>query len=148
MFIQAELDNSGKGLNYGIDFTFERFLKNGLYIMLTASVYESTYKGGDGIERNTRLNQNYILNLLGGKEWRLKKNNFFSINGKVALAGGTRYTPPDQEASQAVKAVVYDLNKLYEEQWNTNYYLDIGLNYTNSHEIYICCVCDKINIVQ
>ena len=97
--------------------------------MLTASVYESNFKGGDGVERNTRLNQNYILNLLAGKEWQVRKNNFFSVNGKFTVAGGTRYTPPNQEASQVAQAVVYDNDKLYDGQWNTNYYLDISLNY-------------------
>jgi len=129
MFFQAILDNSGTGFNYGLDITFERFMKNGLYYMLTASVYESKFKGGDGIERNTRLNQNYVLNLLGGKEWRLRANNFLSVNTKFTVTGGTRYTPPDQEASQAMSAVVYDMNKLYDGQWNTNFYFDLSLNY-------------------
>ena len=129
MFFQAQLDNSGTGINYGLDLTFERFMKRGYYYMVTASVYESKFKGGDGIERNTRLNQNYVLNLLGGKEWKIKENNFFSVNGKFTVVGGTRYTPPDQEDSRAVSAVVYQMDKLYDGQWNTNYYLDISLNY-------------------
>lgn len=107
MFFQAKLDNSGTGINYGIDLAFERFMKKGYYYMVTALVYESKFKGGDGIERNTRLNQNYVINILGGKEWQVRENNFFSINGKFTVVGGTRYTPPDQEASKAVSAVVY-----------------------------------------
>ena len=129
MFIQSKLDNSGTGINYGIDLTFERFMKNGLYYMFTASVYESRYTGGDGIERNTRLNQNFAFNLLGGKEWKVKENNYLSLNGKVAVVGGLRYTPPDQEASRAVDGVVYDMDRLYENRWNTNLYLDLSVNY-------------------
>ena len=85
--------------------------------------------GGDGIERNTWIYQNYVLNLLGGKEWKIRESNFLSVNGKFTILGGTRYTPPDQEASRAVSAVVYQMDKLYDGQWNTNYYLDISLNY-------------------
>jgi hypothetical protein len=129
MYIQEKLTNTGTGINYGIDLTFERFMKNGLYYMVTASIYASRYKGGDGIERNTRLNQNYALNLLGGKEWKVKENNFFSVNGKFTVLGGIRYTPPDQEASQAATAVVYDMSRLYENRWNTNFLVDISLNY-------------------
>jgi hypothetical protein len=129
MFFNASLDNSGTGTNYGIDLTFEQFMKQGLYYMVTASVYESSYKGGDGIERNTRLNQNFAFNLLGGKEWKVKENNFLSLNGKISVVGGIRYTPPDQEASQAVSAVVYDMDRLYENRWNTNFFLDISVNY-------------------
>jgi len=129
MYFNSALDNSGTGINYGIDFTFERFMNKGYYYMATASIYESKYKGGDGIERNTRLNQNYVLNLLGGKEWKIGQSNFISVNGKFTVLGGTPYTPPDQEASQAASAVVYDMNLLYAEKWNTNYYLDLSINY-------------------
>jgi hypothetical protein len=129
MFFNATLDNSGTGINYGIDFTFERFMNRGYYYMATASIYESKYKGGDGIERNTRLNQNYVLNLLGGKEWKVRENNFLSVNGKFTLLGGTPYTPPDQEASKEVSGVVYDMNQLYAEKWKTNFYLDLSINY-------------------
>jgi hypothetical protein len=129
MFFNALLDNSGTGINYGIDFTFERFMNRGYYYMATASIYESKYKGGDGVERNTRLNQNYVLNLLGGKEWKIRENNFLSVNGKFTVLGGMPYTPPDQEASKAVSGVVYDMNQLYAKKWHTNYYLDISINY-------------------
>ena len=129
MFFQDRLDNTGTGMNYGVDFTFERFMKNSYYYMVTASIYESKFKGGDGIERDTRLNQNYVLNILGGKEWQVGKSNFLSVNGKFTTVGGTRYTPPDQETSKAVSAVVYQMDKLYEGQWNANYYFDLSVNY-------------------
>jgi hypothetical protein len=129
MYFNSALDNSGTGINYGIDFTFERFMNKGYYYMATTSIYESRYRGGDGIERNTRLNQNYVLNLLGGKEWKIGESNFISVNGKFTVLGGTPYTPPDQEASQAANSVVYDMNLLYTEKWNTNYYLDISINF-------------------
>lgn len=37
--------------------------------MITASVYDSKYKGGDGVERNTKYNQNFVLNILAGKKF-------------------------------------------------------------------------------
>lgn len=129
MFFEAVLDNTGTGINYGLDITFERFMNKGYYYMVTASVYESKYKGGDRIERNTRLNQNYVLNLLGGKEWKVGKSNFLSANGKFTVLGGTPFTPPDQEASEAVSGVVYNMDQLYAEKWTTNFYLDISINY-------------------
>jgi hypothetical protein len=49
----------------------ERFLDKGFYYLVTASVYDSRYKGGDDIERNTIFNGNYVANVLGGKEWVL-----------------------------------------------------------------------------
>ena len=63
------LENSGKGRNIGIDITFEKFLTKQYYTLITVSLFDSKYTGGDGIERNTQFNSNYVINLLGGKEW-------------------------------------------------------------------------------
>ena len=63
------LVNSGKGRNIGIDITFEKFLTRQYYYLGTVSLFTSEYKGGDGIERDTRFNSGYVINLLGGKEW-------------------------------------------------------------------------------
>ena len=41
MFFNNILDNSGTGTNFGVDLTFERFMNNGYYYMVSASVYES-----------------------------------------------------------------------------------------------------------
>ena len=84
-FINDSLVNKGKGTNIGVDITLERYLNNGFYYLLTASVFDSKYKGGDGKEYNTRYNKNFVINLLAGKEWRTgrKNNNIFGLNGKV-----------------------------------------------------------------
>ncbi len=54
-------------------------LKNSLhrqfYYLMTVSLFDSKYKGGDGIWRNSRFNTNYVINLLGGKEWTVRKKN-------------------------------------------------------------------------
>jgi hypothetical protein len=129
-FFTNALDNSGTGSNIGIDFTLEQFITNGLYYMITASVYESKFKGGDGIERNTRYNQNYVFNILAGKEWQSKLNHTFGINGKFTLLGGKRQSPIDMEKSLENQFVVYDDSRLYEIQLPTSFYIDLGLNYT------------------
>ncbi|MCD4791057.1 MAG: TonB-dependent receptor, partial [Bacteroidales bacterium] len=115
-FFTEQLINDGTGRNIGVDVTLERFLKNGFYYMFTASVYNSKYKGGDGIERNTRYNQNFVFNLLGGKEWRVRENNIFSLNGKFTVLGGRRYAPVDNKKSIAEQFVIYDDSRIYEEQ--------------------------------
>ena len=43
------LVNEGTGMNYGIDITFERFLHNNFYFMVTGSIFKSNYVGGDGV---------------------------------------------------------------------------------------------------
>jgi hypothetical protein len=85
------LVNAGKGRNYGLEVTLEKFLDKGYYALLTGSLYESKYSGFDGIERNTAFNGNFILNTLAGKEFKIGKHNFLSLDFKVTYAGSLRY---------------------------------------------------------
>lgn len=117
-FLRGSFVNEGEGQNVGLDITLEHFLKNGFYGLLTASVFDSRYKGGDNVWRNTRFNQNYVLNLLAGKEWTLgqEDQNLFGLNVKLTYQGGRRHTPIDQEASQEVQDAVYYENRAFELQ--------------------------------
>jgi hypothetical protein len=65
-FFNDKLQNSGNGKNYGMDITFEKYLSQGYYYMLTASLFNSKYKGGDNVWRDTRYNRNYAFNFLIG----------------------------------------------------------------------------------
>ncbi|OFY68131.1 MAG: hypothetical protein A2V64_07820 [Bacteroidetes bacterium RBG_13_43_22] len=91
------LVNKGTGKNYGIELTLEKFLDKGFYALFTGSLYESKYRGFDGIERNSAFNGNFILNTLAGKEFRLGKHNYLSLDLKVTYAGSLRYVPYDIE---------------------------------------------------
>ncbi len=130
MYFSSQLNNKGTGTNMGVDITLERFMKQGYYYMLTTSLFESKYIGGDDIERNTKYNQNFVFNLLGGKEWQTRRDNTFSLNGKFTILGGRRYAPVDLEKSNNSRFVVYDNTRIFEEQSPTNYYVDISMNYT------------------
>jgi hypothetical protein len=83
LFFDDILVSKGRGHNYGIDFTFEKYLSDGYYYMLSGSVFNSKYTANDNIERNTRFNKNYVFNILAGKEWRIGKNNIFSANNNI-----------------------------------------------------------------
>ena len=87
-FVEKALVNKGRGRNFGVDFTWERALNKGLYYMITASLFDSRYCGGDGIWHNTRFNRKYVLNGLIGKEWMLGRNkqNILSVNLKLTPA--------------------------------------------------------------
>jgi hypothetical protein len=117
-WLMIPLVNDGKGKNYGIDFTLERYLHEGYYYLLTASLFESRYKGGDGVWRNTRLNRNYIVNALGGKEWKMgrQKQNMLSISLRFTLQGGEHYIPVDETTSIAKNTLVQDNSRAYETQ--------------------------------
>jgi hypothetical protein len=132
------LVNKGTGRNIGVDITFERFLDKGFYYLITASVFDSKFKGGDGVERNTKFNRNFVGNVLGGKEWTVGKNNnnIFGLNGRLYLIGGDRVSPIDYIASIADKDVVYDQNRLYEDRGPFTYRLDLSVTYRHNHPRY------------
>ena len=117
-FISELLVNTGEGINYGMDITFERYMSQGFYYLVTASVFDARYRTSDGVWYNTRYNRNYVLNLLAGKEWMLGRNrqNLFGINGRETFQGGDRYTPIDEMASTAREEAVYDEQNPYSRQ--------------------------------
>ena len=129
-FFSDQLINKGTGKNVGIDFTIERFMSKGYYYLVTASVYKSKYTGGDGIERNTRYNQNFVFNVLTGKEWQTKRNHTLGINSKFTVLGGKRQSPVNYAKSEQLKYVVYDDSQIFEVQLPTSYYVDLSINYT------------------
>ncbi|RLD24791.1 MAG: hypothetical protein DRI70_07890, partial [Bacteroidetes bacterium] len=109
----------------------ERFLFDGFYYLVTASLFNSTYKGGDKIERNTRFNSNYVFNVLFGKEWVLgaTKNRILGINGRLNVLGGQRMTPVDEELSYRYGEIVYDHSRTFEDQFPMVYHLNASINY-------------------
>lgn len=120
--------NKGSGKNYGIDVTLEKFYDNNFYYLLTFSLYNSTYKGYDGVSRNTKFNGNYALNTLAGYSWQIGKNNSLSANAKVAYMGGRRYTPAIVSGSTVAERE-YDHSKAYENRLPDYFKIDLNLNF-------------------
>lgn len=103
------LKNNGTGSNTGLELTLEKSFSKGYYFMITGSVFDSRYKGSDGIKRNTAFNSHYVLHLLAGKEFKIgRKNNTLSVNLKVSAIGGRYASPIDIAASQKENNTVYD----------------------------------------
>lgn len=128
-YFNDSLVNRGKGWNYGIDLTLERFLYKNFYYLITASVFESKYEGGDGIIRNTRYNRNYVFNILGGKEWKVRQNNIFSFNIRYTFMGGDRLIPVNTAETYAEQKIVYDYSRAFEEQKPVANLLSFTLKY-------------------
>lgn len=142
-YVDKALVNKGKGRNYGVDITLERYLNKGWYYMLTGSLFNSRYKGGDGVWHSTRYNRKYIFNTLGGKEWMIgsKKQNVLSANLKLTLQGGDRYSPIDLDATIAHpdNEVQYNESRAYSKQFDpmfiASYTISYKINRKNvSHE--------------
>jgi outer membrane receptor protein involved in Fe transport len=100
-YVVESMENGGKGKNYGVEISLERYLKDNFYLTLSNSFYQSKYTAKDGVERNTRFNGNYLVTLITGKEFiSERKSKTFGINLKTIYAGGLRTTPIDFDASQ------------------------------------------------
>ena len=130
------LVNKGTGNNYGIELTMERFFNKGFYYLATASMYNSQYKGSDGMERNTAFNNKYAVNLLFGKEWQIKKqsDNVFALNVKFTSAGGKFTSPVDVAASANSTFTKYDETKAYSIKQPDYFRCDIKLSYRKNHK--------------
>ncbi len=143
------LVNKGTGTNYGIEFTLEKFFSKGYYYLLTASLFESKYKGSDNIERNTAFNGNYVANFLAGKEFKIKQRHTFAIDIKCTTAGGKRYVPVNLQQSQLQGREVLITSEAYKGQFSDYFRIDIKPSYRiNKKKVTLEWNCDFQNITQ
>jgi len=135
-YLDRQLVNGGKGRNYGVDLTLERYLNHGYYGMFTGSVFRSEYSGGDHIWRNTRNDRRFIFNALGGKEWKCGKENrnVFSANIRLSYQGGDRYTPIDEAASLEKKDIIYDESQAFSKQYLPALTSDFSISYKRNRK--------------
>ena len=124
---EDSLVNKGTGYNYGVELTMEKFLSKGYYFLFTTSLFDSKYKGGDMITRNTAFNGNYVLNLLAGYERKIGKKTYLTIDIKGVLAGGRRYVPIDVDASLEEGEEVRDWSRAYEGKYDDYFRTDLRL---------------------
>lgn len=127
--LMDSLQNKGTGKNLGVEFTLERFFNDGYYYLLSTSLFDSKYKGSDGIERNTAFNNTYVANGLLGKEVVIQKNHILSADIKFTWAGGKRYSPVDINASRIAGEVKYDDSQAYSKQFDPYFRIDIKIGY-------------------
>lgn len=151
------LTNAGTGRNYGVDLGLERFSRAGLYYMLNASLFNSTYTDISGQRFNTAYNSGavlrwtngadtlsygvgYKMNLLMGKEFRVGKkkggNDMLGLNGALSIVGGQPYTRLDIEASRLARETRYDESTPYSLRNQPLFVFDFTLNWTRNHPRY------------
>jgi len=128
------LVNGGSGTNKGMEWTVERFLNRGYYLLLTASVFDSKYKGSDAILRNTAFNYKYVFNALAGKEWRISDNNAFTLDVRLSAIGGRYTTPINVAASLNAGYEILDTLHYNSQQLDPYLRLDTKFGFRiNSH---------------
>lgn len=132
-FAPSDVDslvNKGSGSNYGVELTLEKFFSDGYYFLITGSLFDSKYKGSDGVERNSAFNTKHVLNVLGGKEFKVgKKGNVFAFNVRSSWVGGKFLTPIDLAATQSAGYAIFDLNNAYSQRQSDYFRFDVKLSF-------------------
>lgn len=121
--IGDSLVNDGIAYNYGAEFTLNRLFSKGWYMLATLSLFDSRYRDGAGVWRNTAFNAKYVGNLLGGKEWKLdaEGKRTLSADMRVNYAGGRRYIRQVLLNGQRH----YETEAAYEHKWADYFRTDV-----------------------
>ena len=136
-YTNRSLINTGTGRNVGLEITLEKYFTRNYYYMLTVSVFDSKYIAMDGVVRNTRYNNNHILNLMGGKDFHIgkgRKKRVLGINLKGTWAGGQWVTPIDIEQSEMEGYTVRDEKNAFSEQWPAFFRFDFKVYLTRNRK--------------
>jgi hypothetical protein len=141
------LQNTGTGQNYGLELTIEKSFSNSWYMLLTGSVFNSTYKGNDGVSRSTDYNGRFATNMLAGYEPKLGPNTVLITGAKITYAGGKLYSLPDIAASNTIgDFVVIDSTRnseRFHDYFRTDLRLGIRINRPKvTHELAV----DLVNV--
>ena len=126
------LTNEGKGRNYGMELTVERFYNNGFYCLATGSVYDSKFTALDEVERNSSFNGGFVGNFIFGKEFSIgdkSKNRTLGLNFKATYYGGGYYIPIDEQESIDAGEEVLDWNNYNNAKADNIFKADFAISY-------------------
>lgn len=128
--VELDFSNAGTGRNIGLEVTLEKFFSKQYYLLFTGSVYDAKFRTFDNQRFSTRFNGNYIFNLTTGREWLIRKKDIFSLNTRIVLSDGNRYTPIDLETSQERGRTILRNDLLFSEKAPLYFRPDLSLTYT------------------
>lgn len=128
---RANLVSEGTGRNYGAELTVEKFFSKGYYALMTVSVFDSRYKGSDGVLRNTAFNGQYVFNVLAGKEIQLGDSGrrFLTFDTKLTTAGGRPFSPVDLAASRVAGREITMAGEAFSERQDDYFRWDVKMGF-------------------
>lgn len=146
---QDSLQNTGTGVNYGLELTVQKYFDKTFFFLFSGSVFDSKYKGSDGVTRNTSYNGNYAVNLLAGKEFKINARNTVGIGFKVTRAGGKRYGLVDVAATNAAKEILFKDSAFNDYKFKDYFRMDLKISWRKNadkvtHEIGL----DLVNLLN
>ncbi|MFZ4754223.1 MAG: TonB-dependent receptor [Chitinophagaceae bacterium] len=127
--VRMPLNNSGKGRNYGIEISLEKYLDKHFYYLASLSLYESKYRAANHLWYNSKFNGNHLINAVAGKEFVSEnQRRTFSINVKMVYAGGYRTTPIDLQKSIDQDQTIYREEEAFKEKLPAYFRGDLRLS--------------------
>ncbi|MEO0470401.1 MAG: TonB-dependent receptor, partial [Bacteroidota bacterium] len=138
--VSEALTNAGTGTNYGVELTVEKLLSQNYYFLISGAWYESLYTAGDGIQRDTRFNGNYMLSATAGYEWerynKKGKQGIFGLNLRTLYRGGFRGMPIDVAASVAQNRTVFIESNGFTESFGDFFRIDLRFTFKRNKPNY------------
>jgi hypothetical protein len=142
------LVNTGKGRNYGLEVTLEKFFSDNYYFLFTTSVFSARYRGSDGVWRNTNVNGRFAFNALFSREFVFKKRKSLNIGAKYTATGGRWYGIVDSEASRLAQDIVYEDATRNSRQFRPYNRFDIKMEYKiNKNRLTHTIAVDLVNVL-
>jgi hypothetical protein len=93
-FATDALTNEGTGQNIGIDLFLERFFDEGVFFILSGSVFNSTFSlPNDDTKYDTQYNSRVAGTFTGGKIFQVNDNTTIETGLKLLFNGGMPITP-------------------------------------------------------
>lgn len=130
-FAEEKMLSEGKGMNYGVDFSFEKYYTKNWFLMTNASVFSSRYQALNGEWYSSHYDNRFGISAMGGKSFIFKKNSSsLELGLRVQFSGGFRYTPIDEVASNEQKKIVtVDGDQTYSETLKNYFRPDLRIAY-------------------
>ena len=138
VFPNDTLVNSGKGINYGLELTLQKYFSKSFFFMVSASVYDSKYLASDGIWRNTsykgtnisnNIDLSNVWNVLAGKEFKIGKKQVIGVGTKITRAGGRRYGLVDIAQTEASKEIIFKDSLFNENTFRDYFRVDLKISW-------------------
>ena len=108
--------SDGKGRNQGVEIELSKRIKKGFYYHGNLTLFSSQYEDVNGDLLDSRFANNYLFNLMIGKEFdkiRPERKRTFGINVFLNLTGGFNEFPIDLEQSRIAGQTIYDRSNGY-----------------------------------
>ncbi|MDO8365923.1 MAG: TonB-dependent receptor [Saprospiraceae bacterium] len=125
--------STGLGFNTGIEWSVERSLTNGWFLLANASFFDSKFSKKSSRSKNewlpTRWDIGHISNVTFGKEWQREKSpgkeRSIGLNARVVWAGGVREAEIDRSASELANTTILDERIGYSRQYPDFFRIDL-----------------------